>query len=59
MVSKALMKVKQDALMKMKRYAMLNALMKGQRDAMTMKPLMKVNSLISHCYWVKLNVLPH
>lgn len=38
---KALMKVKQNALMKVNRYAMLEALMKGQRDAMMMKPLMK------------------
>jgi len=56
---KALMKVKQNALMKVKRYAMLEALMKGERNTMMMKPLMKVNSFISHCYRVKQNVFPH
>ena len=41
------------------RYAMLKALIKGQRDAMMMKTLMKVNSFICHCYRVKQNVLRH
>ena len=59
MVRKALTKVNQDALMKVKRYAMLKALMKVQQDGMMMKPLMKVNSLFSRCYKVKQNVLPH
>jgi len=31
----------------------------GERNTMMMKPLMKVNSFISHCYRVKQNVLPH
>ena len=41
MVRKALMKLKKAVLTKVKRDAMLKALMKGLRDAM-LKPLMKV-----------------
>lgn len=41
MVRKALTKAKNDALMEVKRDAMIKAFMKGQHDGM-MKPLMKL-----------------
>jgi len=51
MVREAIMKLNKDALTKVKRDAMLKALMKGHRDAM-LKPLMNVKRVpIDLTHW--------